>query len=119
MKLVRIEKQTTPIGQQIEVHWFSGTPEEVEKELRSLYGSIVILNGSWHWTVQASLSDLGGELRLFGTDDPSETIADSIQGDEESKEWKEYLATHTRHFKVGSLSEVFMGDIEFSPVGTY
>ena len=34
MKKIRTEKQTTPVGQEIETEWFSGTPEEAEKLLR-------------------------------------------------------------------------------------
>ncbi|MBR1835759.1 MAG: hypothetical protein IJ783_00570 [Kiritimatiellae bacterium] len=35
MKKVRTEIETTPIGQEIEIEWFSGTPEEAESLLRN------------------------------------------------------------------------------------
>ena len=34
MKRIRIEKYTTPIGQEVEDEWFEGTPEEAEGMIR-------------------------------------------------------------------------------------
>ena len=37
MKHVRTERQMTPIGQEVEVEWFSGSPDEAELLLRRDY----------------------------------------------------------------------------------
>ena len=89
MKRVRTERQMTPIGQEVEVEWFSGTPEEAEMKVRE-DGEIGLIKNGSHYGVNLENGDPSGLLQI----------------------WNE-TADEERPTKVSHLSEVFAGIIEF------
>ena len=116
MKHIRTERQTTPIGQEVEVEWFFGSPDEAELLLRRDSGQIHIRDGAWDWSAQVPADDPTGKLTLYGTDDPEESIAKTIDEEAEPEKWEAHIREHERRMDVDALSDFFSGEIEFSPV---
>ena len=89
MTFSRTEKQTTPIGQEIEVDWHLATPGEAEAELRK-NGEIGIVKDGIYYIVNLENGKPDGLVQVW-----NETL------DEEHPT------------KVSHLSEFFDGQIEF------
>ena len=89
MTFSRTEKQTTPIGQEIEVDWYLATPDEVETELRK-NGEIRIVKDEIDYGVDLENGESDGLVRV----------------------WNETL-NEEHPTIVSHLSEFFDGQIEF------
>ncbi len=89
MTFSRTEKQTTPIGQEIEVDWYLATPNEADAELRK-NGEINIVKDGIHYGVNLENGKPDGLVQVW-----NETLD------------KEHPT------KVSHLSDYFDGQIEF------
>lgn len=116
MKHIRTERQTTPIGQEVEVEWFSGSPDEAELLLRRDYGQIHIRDGAWDWSAQVPTNDPTGKLTLYGTNVTEESIAETIDEESEPEKREAHIRAHERRMAVDTLSVIFSGEIEFTPI---
>lgn len=93
MKLIRTEKQKTPIGQEVKVEWYLASVEEAEKKLRGEYGEIAIVKDGKMFKADLENGENDGPVRV----------------------WNE-TADEERHKTVNHLSEAFSGEVEFCGV---
>ncbi len=89
MTFSRTEKQTTPIGQEIEVDWYLATPDEVEAELRK-----------------------NGEIRIVKDEIDYGVDLENGKPDGLVQVWNE-TSEEEHPIKVSHLSAFFDGQIEF------
>lgn len=94
MTFSRTEKQTTPIGQEIEVDWYLATPDEVEAELRK-----------------------NGEIRIVKDEIDYGIDLENEQPDGLVQVWNKTL-DEEHPTKVSHLSDYFDGQIEFCYIRT-
>ena len=94
MTFSRTEKQTSPIGQEIEVDWYLATPDEAEAELRK-----------------------NGEIRIVKDEIDYGIDLENEQPDGLVQVWNKTL-DEEHPTKVSHLSDYFDGQIEFCYIRT-